>query len=323
MKKIIKMLAVMLAVVTITAGCSSTSDDATATADATATPEATETTEVAETTDVIADAVDDYFANLANTSYIIGVDDFLADIDAGTDMTILDIRSADDYAAGHIVGAINAPWPSGIADMIAYIPVSKPLMVYCYSGQTAGQATALFNLLGFDAQSVRYGYNLGLSTTEGIDAYLTTEESTFDQVTGIDFDETILSAVEDYYAGLTDVADTTFKNYKISEDDAKAVLDADDGTAMFLSIRQAEDYAAGHIATAINIPYTSEMSTAAFADLPTDKKIIVYCYSGQTAGQTVAALRMLGYDAVSLNSGIGTDVTDPSGWANKGYELVQ
>ncbi|MCJ7688748.1 MAG: sulfurtransferase, partial [Clostridiaceae bacterium] len=40
-----------------------------------------------------------------------------------------------------------------------------------------------------------------------------------------------------------------------------------------------------------------------------------------TAGQTVAGLKMLGYDAVSLNGGMGTDSNAPSGWANKGFPV--
>jgi rhodanese-related sulfurtransferase len=63
---------------------------------------------------------------------------------------------------------------------------------------------------------------------------------------------------------------------------------------------------------------------AAFkAELPKDKKIVVYCYTGQTAGQATAALRMMGYDAVSLNGGMGTPANAPMGWANKGYPVVQ
>jgi rhodanese-related sulfurtransferase len=60
-----------------------------------------------------------------------------------------------------------------------------------------------------------------------------------------------------------------------------------------------------------------------FSDLPKDKTIVVYCYTGQTAGQTVGILRLLGYDAVSLNGGVGMESNAPLGWANQGFELVQ
>lgn len=55
---------------------------------------------------------------------------------------------------------------------------------------------------------------------------------------------------------------------------------------------------------------------------PADKRIIVYCYSGQTSGQTVAILRLLGYDAVSLHSGMGVGRTGDRGWANEGFETT-
>lgn len=60
-----------------------------------------------------------------------------------------------------------------------------------------------------------------------------------------------------------------------------------------------------------------------FAELPTDKPVVVYCYSGQTAGQTVAALRLLGVDAVSLNGGMGVGSNAPLGWVNNDFPVVQ
>jgi rhodanese-related sulfurtransferase len=53
-----------------------------------------------------------------------------------------------------------------------------------------------------------------------------------------------------------------------------------------------------------------------------DKTVVVYCYTGQTAGQAVAGMRLLGIDAVSLNGGAGMEANQPMGWVNKGYELV-
>lgn len=38
--------------------------------------------------------------------------------------------------------------------------------------------------------------------------------------------------------------------------------------------------------------------------LPRDRQIIVTCYTGQQAGQTVAALRLAGFDAISLHGGM-------------------
>ena len=58
-----------------------------------------------------------------------------------------------------------------------------------------------------------------------------------------------------------------------------------------------------------------------FGKLPKDKKIIVYCYSGQTSSQTTAILRLLGYDAYSMSGGVG-NAEAKTGWLGEGYELV-
>ena len=42
---------------------------------------------------------------------------------------------------------------------------------------------------------------------------------------------------------------------------------------------------------------------AGFENIPKDKPVIVQCYSGQTASQTVAILRLLGYEAYNLSGG--------------------
>jgi rhodanese-related sulfurtransferase len=195
-------------------------------------------------------------------------------------------------------------------------------MVYCVTGQTAGQTVALLNIAGFDAKSVNLGWNLGISKVEGVDAITTTEASEYGQQNTLEVNAEIKTAVTEYYQGLADVKDTMFANYKISEDNAKKLLDEEDTSVTFLSIRKAEAFAKGHIEGATNIPFGKGMEQK-FDTLPTDKTIIVYCYTGQTAGQTVAVLKLLGYDAVSLNSGMGMESTGEAGWINKGYPVVQ
>ena len=134
-------------------------------------------------------------------------------------------------------------------------------------------------------------------------------------------DPAVQAAMDAYYGGLAAVKDTKYANYKVSEDELKAMIDAKDESIYILDIRKAEDFAKGHIAGAQNLPFGKGME-AGFSALPTDKTIVVYCYTGQTAGQTVAGMRLLGLDAVSLNGGAGMEINQPMGWVNKGYELV-
>ncbi|MFC1926137.1 rhodanese-like domain-containing protein [Chloroflexota bacterium] len=72
------------------------------------------------------------------------------------DMTIVSIRSADHYAAGHVPGAINIPFAT-LMDNLDKIDPDSPVYVYCYTGHSSAQATALLNMLGYDAYSMKFG----------------------------------------------------------------------------------------------------------------------------------------------------------------------
>ncbi len=267
------------------------------------------------------DAVFGYFANMPADSYKIGEKDFVAKVKAKEKMFILDIRQPDVYAKGHIQGAVNVPFGTAISESLEKFPKKETIMVYCYTGQTAGQTVALLNMAGFNAKSVNLGWDLGISKVEGVTDVIEVKANQMPKgKTAVNPE--IKKAIEEYYQGLSAVKGTTYANYKISEADAKALVDKKDPGVVILSVRKAEDYGSGHIEGAINIPFGKGMEQK-FATLPTDKKIIVYCYTGQTAGQTVAGLRMLGYDAVSMNGGAGMPSNAPQGWVNKGYPLVK
>jgi len=74
----------------------------------------------------------------------------------GEDMTIVSVRSAEHYAAGHVPGAINIGL-SALADNLGKIDPDAPVYVYCYTGHSAAQATALLQMLGYDAYSLKFG----------------------------------------------------------------------------------------------------------------------------------------------------------------------
>ena len=272
--------------------------------------------------DAVEEAVDGYFANLPGDNGMIGEKDFVEKVKAGEDLFILDIRQPDVYNEGHVRGAVNVPWgPEAIPAALDKLPGDETIYVYCYTAQTANQTVALLNFAGFEAKSVRFGWNLGITRVDGYEDIVETSANELNGVTDYKINENIKSAIVDYYAGLEDVSDTMFKNYKISEDMLKMALDSD-SDLMVVSIRQPQAYSEGHIEGAINIPWGKGMQEY-FGQLPEDKKLGVYCYTGQTAGQAVAGLRMLGYEAVSLNGGMGTPSNEPYGWSNKGYETVQ
>ena len=76
--------------------------------------------------------------------------------DEGDDMTIVSVRSAEHYAAGHIPGAINIGLGS-LADNLNKLNPDSPVYVYCYTGHSAAQAASLLQMLGYDAYSLKFG----------------------------------------------------------------------------------------------------------------------------------------------------------------------
>jgi rhodanese-related sulfurtransferase len=62
--------------------------------------------------------------------------------------TVLDVREPDEYAAGHIAGAIHAPLGSLVANSYR-IPRNRPVVVYCGHGERASTGASLLEAAGF------------------------------------------------------------------------------------------------------------------------------------------------------------------------------
>lgn len=63
---------------------------------------------------------------------------------------VIDVRSVEDFASGHIIDAIHLPLTAlaGASDKLKKY-ASKPLLVYCASGNLAGQAVKALKATGF------------------------------------------------------------------------------------------------------------------------------------------------------------------------------
>lgn len=252
-----------------------------------------------------------YFVTLPEDTNVISAGDFLAKVTAGEDMVILDLRSEEDYAKGHIKGAVNVPFGNAIPAALRKIPNNKPVYLYCYTGQTASQATVLLNIAGIDATNVRSGYTA--IAKEEAAANLTTTEAAVLPNAEYEVDEEVRDAIIKYFFEMS--IEENYGKFNIKPAQLKEALDSKDSNIVIVDVRKAEDYQKGHIAgVEINIPFGAGMQEQ-FDQIPSDKTIVVQCYSGQTASQTMAVLRLLGYQAYSLSGGT-------TGWTDAGYELV-
>jgi len=78
---------------------------------------------------------------------------------------IIDIRKDTDYAANHIEGAKNVAFSDILTEGAS---ATKPVLVVCYTGQTACYATALMRLYGYThTRALKWGMSGWNSATSG------------------------------------------------------------------------------------------------------------------------------------------------------------
>ena len=87
------------------------------------------------------------------------VDDFL------NAYYIMDIRSSADFLTAHVNGAKNVAFSDILTDAAN---ATKPILVICYTGQTACYATALLRLYGYShTRALKWGMSGWNSSTAG------------------------------------------------------------------------------------------------------------------------------------------------------------
>lgn len=243
------------------------------------------------------------------TNWIVGAP-ALADVQTFIDTyDIIDIRSASDFAAGHIEGAVN----STLANILtAAQGTTKPILVVCYTGQTASHAVVALKLSGYTAKVLKFGMSGWSSTfsapwenasgaTNGVTGIGHNNWVTTPTATVATFDNPTLSVSGDAATMLATrvqaMLDGGFKGV--------ANVDVlDNPTNYFINNywAQADVDAHGHIAGAYRINPLS-ISVGEMKNLDPAQKIVTYCWTGQTSSMITAYLNVIGYDALSLKFG--------------------
>ena len=66
------------------------------------------------------------------------------------DRTIVDVRTPEEYATGHVVGAVNIPVEADdFAERISELDPDEPYLVYCRSGRRSAIAADQMAAAGF------------------------------------------------------------------------------------------------------------------------------------------------------------------------------
>ena len=79
---------------------------------------------------------------------------------------IIDVRTAEEFAAGHFPGAINIPHEDIVQGIEEYnVGKDQTVLLYCRSGNRSGQAEARLQSAGFSGAKNVGGLNALLAAT--------------------------------------------------------------------------------------------------------------------------------------------------------------
>ena len=219
---------------------------------------------------------------------------------------IIDVRSATDYAAGHIANAVNVEFKNILTE--ASKAAAKPILVVCASGQISTYAVALLRLYGYpDASALKWGMSGWNATfdkwTANCKDLKTDANWNVDVVTSITFGPPNLAT------GLTTGSEILKKRVEaVVAAGFKSIAPADVLAApanYFINsyISAAHYTGFGHVKGSYRINPLL-ITDGTINNLDPSKKIVSICYTGQTSGCITAWLNVLGYDAYSLLWGL-------------------
>ena len=233
---------------------------------------------------------------------------------------VIDIRSQADYEnKGHIKGAVRVD----LKNIVTYIKSLtnaasyEKIVIACYSGQTAGVAVSMLRLLGYtNVSSLKWGmssWNASCATSWASGTGYGNNYTNFvtaaaakaaagslptlstGKTTGKEILEARINAL------LATTSASPFDDIKIAWNTVTGAL----SNYYLVNYWAAADYDKGHISGAIQYTPKADLKlSAALKTLPTNKPVVIYCYTGQTSSQVATILKLIGYDAKTLLYGV-------------------
>ncbi len=228
---------------------------------------------------------------------------------ATNDYYIIDLRSAADFAAGHIEGAINSTLPEILTKAEGH--GTKKIMVVCYTGQTAAVGNMALRLSGYPTSMImKWGMSGWNATLDKITAGVSSQgvgHANWTPAPGapasnVEFgDPVITSSAADATALLKERVTKALADGLVTITGADALAAPE--TYFINNYWAATDVTTyGHIKGAYRIlPLT--LANNEYKYLSTTKPVVTYCWTGQTSAMITTYLRVLGYDAKSLKFG--------------------
>ncbi|MBU1008851.1 MAG: hypothetical protein KKD74_01835 [Bacteroidetes bacterium] len=235
---------------------------------------------------------------------------------------VIDIRTADDFALGHIEGAHRV----NLADLLteAANAAGKDILVVCKTGQTATHAVALLRLAGYPtAKALKWGMsgwnaafdawtpNIG-NEAEGNANWTTAVAPANLTFASPKFTSTSTNGAEILNERIAAVLADGFKTTTVTD------VITNPGNYFINNYFSEADYLGfGHVNGAYRIQPLL-ISEGQMNYLDASKRVATYCYTGQTSAAITAYLRVIGYDAVTVLFGMNKFYNNSTAWtANK------
>lgn len=149
---------------------------------------------------------------------------------------LVDLRSPAEYAAGHLLGAVNIPFPE-LENWLGRLPRQRTIYFYDQTGERAAQAAQLLQREGFLAARAIAGGLVGWWQSAG-DAFFVWGDGEGQTPSGTP-----------YYGGYAVRAEYVARSFQLVAD-----------------LRPAAEYAAGHLPGSVNLPLPEAAELIGWAD---------------------------------------------------------
>lgn len=227
---------------------------------------------------------------------------------------VLDIRSADWFAYGHIRKSKNVKGPELLNYFENEIDPAEydKITIICYSGQSASYYTSLLRLYGFNnVYSLKWGMSSWAEEFATNSWIKNSKDEYTDQIEKTENPKPEPTSTPVLTTGKTDakeilqtrIKEAFAKPYKEFIVKAEAAFE-NPSDYFIINYSSKESYNEGHIKGAIQYqPKQCLASSTSLYKLPTNKKILVNCDTGLSAAYAVAYLNIIGYDVYNLAYG--------------------
>lgn len=232
----------------------------------------------------------------------------------GKNIHIIDMRTPEKFAEGHIKSAVNKKFQ----ELPAYFETGiKPfefdkIIIVSDDGSIASYTTSLLRLMGYgNVYAMRWGmsaWNNDYAKKGWLKDVSGKYEDKLEKTTNERKPGTTLPELKTGSTTGAEIADSRFKTLFVEGTD-NVLVSADEVFAnpanyYIINLERKDKYEDGHIPGAVRykpestLGYIDEM-----ASIPVDKTVVVYCGTGHNSSFATAYLRLLGYDARTLRYG--------------------